>query len=244
MRARGGYDCTVTAKPSETKSASRTAGSQTLARGLEVLRAVTAARDGLSVAEVAERIGIHRTIAYRALNTLADAHMVHRGEDGRYRGSTGLLSLASAAHQSLRAAALPVLTDTAERLGATVALIVREGNDAVALAVVSPTGGTYHVGFSEGSRHPLGRGAAGHAIMASAPALPGEPDIVSHARRDGYAQTFGEVEPNMYGLAVPVPEEVTGVAACLNIITVRQDLAAAAVEPLRDAAARITARLA
>ncbi|GER22735.1 transcriptional regulator [Zafaria cholistanensis] len=234
----------MTAEPAETKTASRTAGSQTLARGLEVLRAVTAARDGLSVAEVAERIGIHRTIAYRALNTLADAHMVHRGEDGRYRGSTGLLSLASAAHQSLRAAALPVLTDAAERLGATVALIVREGSDAVALAVVSPTGGTYHVGLSEGSRHPLGRGAAGHAIMVSAPALPGEPESVANARRDGYAQTFGEVEPNMYGLAVPIPEKDAGVPACLNIITVRQDVAASAVKPLQEAAARISRRLA
>lgn len=223
--------------------ASRTAGSQTLARGLEVLRSVALARDGLTVAEVAERAGVHRTIAYRVLNTLADARMVHRGQDARYRGAAGLLALASAALQSLNAAALPVLRETADHLGATVALIVREGDDAVALAVVAPTGGSYHVSFAQGSRHPLDRGAAGHALRAAGTPAPGESDAVRRVRDDGFALTFGEVEPGMYGLAVPIDARAAGVEACLNVIAVREDVAANAVAPLRASAARIAERL-
>lgn len=230
-----------TAEPA--RPASRTAGSQTLARGLDVLRQVAASRDGLSVAEVAERAGVHRTIAYRILNTLADARMIHRGPDARYRGAAGLLGLSSAALQSLNAAALPVLRETVDRLAATVALIVREGDDAVALAVVAPTGGTYHVAFSEGSRHPLDRGAAGHALLASGAPEPGESDAVRGVRAAGFARTFAEVEPNMHGLAVPIDAEAAGVQACLNVITVREDVAVNAVAPLRAAAARIADRL-
>lgn len=225
------------------RPASRTAGSQTLARGLDVLQAVALSRDGLSVAEVAERAGVHRTIAYRILNTLADARLVHRGHDARYRGAAGLLALSSAALRAVNAAALPVLRETADGLGATVALIVREGDDAVALAVVAPTRGSYHVAFSQGSRHPLERGAAGHALLAAGPTSGSETAVVARVRSDGFALTFGEVEPNMYGLAVPLDARAVGIEACLNVITVREEAATNAVGPLRAAAARIAERM-
>ena len=222
---------------------SRTAGSQTLARGLEVLRAVAATPDGMTVADVAAHAGTHRTVAYRLLNTLVDARLIHRGQDGRYRGAAGLLSLSSAAHSSLAAAARPLLRGLADQLGATVSLIIREGEEAVALAVISPADGAYHVTFAEGSTHPLTVGAAGHALLASAPGAPGDPESVVRVRRDGFAATYGEVEPNMYGLAVPLDPAVSGVPACLNVISARSDLRETAVPLLRSAAQRIAGQL-
>lgn len=223
---------------------SRTAGSQTLARGLDVLRLVAGTPAGLGVNEVAEFAGIHRTGAYRLLNTLCDAQLLHRGADGRYRGAAGLLSLSASAYHSLLAAAEPVLRRYADELGATLALIVREGNEAIALRVTSPTSGTYHVSFAEASRHPLDLGAAGHAILASEPALAGEDPRVTSARAAGYAQTFAEVEPGMYGLAVPLDSTACGVAACLNLITVRRDQATSSVAALQQAARALETALA
>jgi DNA-binding IclR family transcriptional regulator len=225
-------------------STSRTAGSQTLARGLEVLRLVAATPAGMGVNDVAEHAGIHRTGAYRLLNTLCDAQLLHRGADGRYRGAAGLLSLSASAYHSLLAAAEPVLRRYADELGATLALIVREGDEAIALRVTAPTSGTYHVSFAEASRHPLDLGAAGHAILASEPASPGEDPRVTATRISGYAQTFGEVEPGMHGLAVPLDRSISGVPACLNLITVREEQATSAIAVLQRAARALEASLA
>jgi DNA-binding IclR family transcriptional regulator len=200
---------------------SRTTGSQTLARGLTVLQAIAESPDGLTVTEVAALAGVHRTVAYRILNTLAEAGLTHHGRDGRHRGAVGLLSLASAAHRALQSAATDLLVGAAEELGATVALIVRDGDEAVAVRVVSPTRTRYHVHFTEGSRHPLDRGSAGHATLASSPAVPGESEHVARARREGHVCSFGEVEPGMHGVAVPLEAERFGVAGCLNVIATR-----------------------
>lgn len=233
----------MTTQPSP--SPSRTAGSQTLARGLAALKAIAGSRDGMAINDVAEALGVHRTIAYRILNTLSDANVVHRStDDNRYRGAAGLLQLTSAAHDAIRAAALPVLHDVANELGSTVSLLIKEGGEAVALAVVEPRGPSYHVSFAQGSRHPLHRGAAGLAIQASLPPSAGEGEDVRRARAQGYAITFGEVEPNMYGLAAPIKGLEPEAASCINLITTRKEAAEAAVEAIIAAAERISSRLA
>ncbi|GAA1787675.1 helix-turn-helix domain-containing protein [Pseudarthrobacter sulfonivorans] len=224
-------------------SPSRTVGSQTLARGLEALKAIADARDGLAINDVGELLGVHRTIAYRILNTLSDAKLIHRSDDNRYRGAAGLLQLTSAAHDAIRAAALPVLHDVANDLASTVSLLIREGNDAVALAVVEPRGPSYHVSFAQGSRHPLNRGAAGLAIQASQPPLSSEAEEVRIARANGFAITFGEVEPNMYGLAAPIKGSGPELAACINLITTRREVAEGAATAIVAAAERISSRL-
>lgn len=221
---------------------SRTAGSQTLARGLRALKAIAASPDGLTIQEVADRLGVHRTIAYRILNTLADEGLAHRNEDGRYRGASGLLGLAAAAHSAMRAAALPVLADVARELQSTVSVLIQEGPDAVALAVVEPTGVGYHIAFAEGSRHPIERGAAGLAIRACYPPSDRDPEDLRLARARGYAVTYAEVEPGMYGLAAPIAGG--SAPACINLITNRRELVEGAGNTIIAAAARISSRLA
>jgi DNA-binding IclR family transcriptional regulator len=224
--------------------ASRTAGSQTLARGIAVLKAVAAANAGMTIQDVADEIAVHRTIAYRILNTLSDAELVHKGSDSRYRGASGLLKLSRAAYSAMRAASMPVLGELANELEQTVSLLIQEGSEAVALAVVEPRNRTYSISFAEGSRHPLNLGAAGHAISSCLPPSPAEGEAVRRARADGYSLTYGEVEPNMYGLAAPIGGVSWESPACINLITTRKELAESAIEAVVAAAARISARLA
>lgn len=224
-------------------SSSRTLGSQTLARGITGLKAIAGSRDGLTIQQLADQLGVHRTIASRLTNTLSDAGLIRRNEDGRFRGSSGLLALSGAAYSAARAVALPLLADVANELGLTVSLMVREGAEVVTLAVVEPLAPSYRISFAPGSRHPLNRGAAGAAIRASWPPSPADPEAVHEARQRGYAVSFAEVEPGMYGVAVPLAGAALGFDACINLITMRAEQVTASVPALLGAARLIEAGL-
>ena len=56
---------------------------------------------------------------------------------------------------------MPTLRGLADELGTTVSLLVAEGDQQVAIAVIVPTNVFYQLSFHEGSRYPLERGAAG-----------------------------------------------------------------------------------
>ncbi|HEY5880119.1 MAG TPA: helix-turn-helix domain-containing protein [Nakamurella sp.] len=220
-------------------AAGTSTGAQTLARGLAALKAVVAAADGLSAQDVGDLLGVHRTIAYRLLTTLVDAGLVSRGQDGRFRGAVGLLQLTAGAYNTLRAAAVPVLRRLANEVGSTVSLLVMENGEAVALAVVESETSRYRIVFAEGSTHPLDRGAAGHALSSTRPESSGDSDRLRKARAQGYATSFAEVEPGAYGLAVLIPYPDHSIAACINLITYRQELVEQALPAVLAAAAEL-----
>ena len=219
-------------------SAGAPLGAQTLVRGLRALRAVAQAPNGLSIVELAEHLEVHRSIAYRILAALSDARLIARGPDGRFRGAVGLIHLAEGGLTALRAAVQPELVALSDRVGATVSLFVREGDDAVALAVFEAAGQGFRMGFQVGDRHLVDRGAAGLAIRALEPPRDDDSERVRTAREAGFARTFGEIEPNLHGLAVPLMGGST--PCCINIVSNRPEVLDAAVEPALAAAARLT----
>ncbi|WP_241566593.1 IclR family transcriptional regulator [Mycolicibacterium elephantis] len=218
-------------------------GSQTLARGLAALQLVATARAGLTAQEVADSIGVHRTIVYRLLSTLSQFRLVAKGEDGRYRGAAGLAVLGASFDNNLRQLCLPTLRALADELGSTVSLLVAEGDQQVAIAVIVPTTVFYQLSFHEGSRYPLDRGAAGIALLASMPPRPGERDLVPLARQQGWVITHGEVEPNTYGLAVPVRRQPPSPPTCINLISHREDVVIGGKDAVVRAANELSAIL-
>ena len=199
-------------------------GSQTLARGLTALQMVADSPSGLTVQQLADRVGVHRTIAYRLLSTLAEFRLVARGEDGRYRPAAGLAVLGASFDRNVRQLSLPTLRALADDLGTTVSLLIAEGDQQVAVAVIVPSHVAYQLSFHEGSRYPLDRGAAGIALLASMPWRPGERDLVTRTRECGWVTTYGEIEPNTYGLAVPVHRPAPSPPTCINLISHREDV--------------------
>ncbi|EUA30479.1 putative regulatory protein [Mycobacterium xenopi 4042] len=121
---------------------------------------------------MADHIGVHRTIAYRLLTTLAQFRLLAKGEDGRYRSASGLAVLGASFDNNVRQLSMPILRALADDLGTTVSLLVAEGDQQVAIAVVVPSHLSYQLSFHEGSRYPLDRGAAGIALLASMPVRP------------------------------------------------------------------------
>lgn len=195
----------------------------------------------MSIAELAEHLGVHRSIAYRILAALSDARLIARGPDGRFRGSVGLIHLADGGLTALRVAVQPVLVSLAEEIGATVSFFVREGDDAVALAVFESAQQGFRMGFQVGDRHPLDRGAAGLAIRSLEAAEADDAERLREARERGYARTFGEVEPNLHGFAVPLL--AGGLPCCINLVSNRPEVLDTAVDPVREAAARLAEEL-
>jgi DNA-binding IclR family transcriptional regulator len=200
------------------------AGSQTLARGLTALQAVASSPSGMTAQQVADHVGVHRTIAYRLLSTLTQNRFLVKGDDGRYRPAAMLAVLGASFDNNLRQLSVPTLRTLADDLGATVSLLVAEGDQQVAIAVIVPTLVFYQLSFHEGSRHPLERGAAGIALLACMPPRPDERDLVPLTREQGWVITHGEVEPDTYGLAVPVKRRPPSPPTCINLISHREDV--------------------
>lgn len=214
--------------------------SQTLARGLAALQAVAAAPEGLTIQQIADQIGVHRTIAYRLLNTLTSYRLVAKGEDGRFRSAAALAVLGASFDNNLRQLSLPTLRALADELGTTVSLLVAEGDQQVAVAVIVPTQVGYQLAFHEGSRHPLSLGAAGIALLAAMPRRPDEREIVPQTRERGWVVTHGEIEPGTFGLAVPVRRRPPAPPTCINLISHREDVVLRGRAAVLDAAARLS----
>lgn len=218
-------------------------GSQTLARGLTALQLVADAPLGMTVQQVADGVGVHRTIAYRLLATLAQFRFVAKGDDGRYRPAAGLAVLGASFDRNVRQLSVPILRALADELGTTVSLLIAEGDQQVAIAVIAPHQVAYQLAFHEGSRYPLDRGAAGIALLSSLPPRPDERDLVASAREQGWIITHGEIEPNTYGLAVAVQRDAPSPPTCINLISHREDVVVQGKDAVIKAAKELSAIL-
>jgi DNA-binding IclR family transcriptional regulator len=177
---------------------------QTLDRGLQVLEFLGSSADGYTATEVAQHLGVHRSIAARLLATLTNRRFATRLGDGRYVIGTGLFSLARMVSRDLASVAMPMMRDAAERVVATSVLHVADGEEVVTVLSIEPPAATFHVGMRVGARGPLDLAAHGLAILAGRSPKPGERPEVVRARERGYAVTTGEVVPGYTGLSAPV----------------------------------------
>lgn len=205
-------------------SATSSASSQTLDRGIRVLEIVTDAHRPPSIAEIAAELGVHRSIVYRILRTLEDHGLVRRDAAGRVHGAPGLAVLARRVEQDLQAAALPELSAISADLGMSAFVAVWDGQDCTTLVTVEPPRGNL-VTQRPGTRHPLGRGAPGLAIAADLGA-----DELAAAAEAGLVE--GPERPEVAvareaGHAVSRNEVIAGVSSVAVSLRVRGQLPAA-----------------
>lgn len=226
---------------SPTGSAAEPETSQTLDRGIRVLAALADATSGLTVAQLAERVGAPRTAGYRLVATLEAHGLARRDPDGRVHLGVGVLRLAARVHPLLREAATPPLRRLAEAVGATAHLTVAEGPDALAIAVVEPTWTDYHMAYRVGSRHRLAQGAAGKAILLGragrAAASPTSKDPATL-----YTVSEGELQAGAHGIAAPI-REVPGLEASVGVVSFAPLDAGQIAPRVIQAAAEISAAL-
>ncbi len=210
---------------SDGRTTARPETAQTLDRGLRLLRLVAESPAGVSVTQAAAHLGVGRAVIYRLASTLVDHALLRRDRGGRLRLGVGVLQLARRAQPLLADAARPALQRLAEEVGATAHLTIAEGAEGVAVLVVEPSWTQFHVAYRTGSRHPIGRGAAGRAIVA---ARSGTTSPM------GVEVSEGELQPGAHGVAAAVPE-VGGLEASVGVV------ALSALDPLEVAPAVLAA---
>ena len=179
--------------------------SQTLSRGIRALEILAEAQQPLTIAELADAMGVHRSVAYRILRTLEDHSLLVRDDGGRVQPGPGLAVLARGVSRNLQSAALPELTQLANTLTMSAFVAVWDREECVTLVTVDPRHSGAAVVQHPGSRHPISAGAPGIAIQSAFPEqewralVPGIPyrAEAAEARRRGYAASHDEVIPGV-----------------------------------------------
>lgn len=194
--------------------------SQTLSRGIRILEVLADAREPLSIDDLARRLDVHRSVAYRLLRTLEDHGLVARDGNGRVALGARMAALAAGVAHDLQAEALPELTDVANEFGMTCFLSVLDHDECVTLASVEPRHAVASVAQRPGTRHPVTRGAPGKAILSLVPGASWPPDAdaslrgeVSDASSRGWFESHDEVIPSLRAIAVPLELRGRGPAA-------------------------------
>jgi len=171
-------------------------GSQTLARGLAALAMIGETEQPPTVPELAARLGIHRSMAYRLVRTLEQHGFVERAADGELRVGLRLVAIARTAARDLQSAAMPALLDVANELDVTAFLVAYDGEAAVTLVSAEPQHAGAPVGQRPGTRHPIDRGAPGRVIRSQL-------DPVGHPPA-AFESSHDEIFEGLSAIAVPL----------------------------------------
>jgi DNA-binding IclR family transcriptional regulator len=149
-------------------------GAQAIRRAMAVLRILAAGReDGLPLGEVVQATGLTRPTVHRIVHALIEEGIVERsGKTGRYAigGQVLELALARPSRSPLLAAADGILQQVSERVGDTLFLTVRTGNDTLCVDRRIGSFPIQVLSIEVGARRPLGVSSAGIAILAAMPA--------------------------------------------------------------------------
>ncbi|WP_349931537.1 helix-turn-helix domain-containing protein [Glutamicibacter mishrai] len=227
--------------------------SQTLSRGIRVLEIVANSPVHLSIAEIAEKLEVHRSIAYRIIRTLEQHHLLNRDEAGHIRSASGLAVLARSVEHDLQAAATVELTTLANELSMTAFVAVWEYDLCTTLQSVSPLNSQRAIVHRPGSVHGMDVGAAGIAIQSHYSKEQWEAmdttvayrDAAVQARSNGYATSENEVIKGVTSLAVPIEQPgQTPAALAVVFATSTVDSREPVIEALKIAARRISRKLA
>jgi len=141
-------------------------GSQTLSRGLRVLEIIGESDAPLSVAALADELGIHRSMVYRLLKTLEQHGFVKKNPSGGLELGMRISSLARGVSKGMQEATAPELAALAEELEMTAFLVSYDGESAVTLRSAEPLNAQTTVAKKPGTRHSIDRGAPGHVIRS------------------------------------------------------------------------------
>lgn len=182
----------------------QSARSQTLDRGIWLLELLATCSRPMTIAQLVEATGLHRSIVYRLLRTLEDRRLVSRDLGDTYRLGYGLVALTSGLVHDMSAVATHDLQELADQTDLAAFIVVREGDEAMTLLVVEPTSPGSMFSLKIGYRHPVSKGAPGVALLAFNQPSADDPEGVRHVREHGFSTSTGEVMDGVHSVAAPL----------------------------------------
>lgn len=178
---------------------------QTLERGLLALEQIAQHNGELTVAQLAEKLKLNRTIAYRLTWTLQELGYIKFNERQELELSSKIVGLSQCYEKSIPTMTQDVLNRLAQKTHGSAALVVAEGHECVVVKSASSNAHYLKINYQVGSRHPIGISASGLAIAMTYPAQTDECADVRQARERGYGFSEGKVQPGTRGYFMPIP---------------------------------------
>ena len=216
--------------------------SNALIRGLEILKMFSAERPTLSLVEIANNLGVNRTVPFRLLSTLQKYGYIKKDErTKRYQLSPQVLELGFAYLNALQLPeiAQPYLEALRDEVQASVYLSVLDRSDVVYVGHARVVGfrGIY---VSVGMRFPAHATANGKLLLAYRPEeevrnlmqgkelkaftqatnidLESLMQQLGKIKAQGYAYSDGEFQQGVRSVAVPVFNRSGEVIAAVNVV--------------------------
>lgn len=147
-----------------------TGDAKILAKGLNLLGILAQSAEGMTAVELADSVGVHKTTAYRYLNTLLQAGYIQTNGDARYHLGNKILELSSQLlrRMPLRETAHPFLVKLSAETQKTVHLCVLDGSEIVYIDKVESQS-SLPMMSRIGSRAPAYCTGVGKALLSSLP---------------------------------------------------------------------------
>jgi IclR family KDG regulon transcriptional repressor len=216
-------------------------GVQSLARAFGIMEEVARSRDGISLAELSKRVGLHNSTTFHLVKTMVSLGYIRQIKDSkRYRIGRPLFALAASALDEIEmvSLAMPVLEDLSRETGESGHFAVRMGDSVVVIARTAAPG-AFQLTERVGVVRPAHCTALGKVILAAlrvdqidrflarieltavTPKSITELGVlkkdISEVRSSGIAFDDGEFNPEVRCVAVPVKDFTGQVIGAIGI---------------------------
>jgi len=259
---------------SETKlaePAKERAGIQSIERAFAILEEVARQRDGIGLAELAKRVGLHSSTTFHLVRTMVQLGYVSQPKDSKkYRIGRRLFTLAAAALDEVELVnlATPILEKLTTETGESSHFAIRAGDEIVVVAKTAGSG-MFQLVDRSGAVRPAHATALGKVLLAALAPAELARDLASRelrsftaktiveraplereldeVRRKGIAYDDGEFDPEVRCVAVPVRDFAGRVIGAIGISGPIWRLSLQALQnkslSVREAAANLSAEL-
>ncbi len=216
-------------------------GVQSLARAFGIMEEVARSRDGISLAELSKRVGLHNSTTFHLVRTMVSLGYIRQiKDDKRYRIGRPLFALAASALDEIEMVSLatPVLEDLSRETGESGHFAVRMGDSVVVIARTAAPG-AFQLTERVGVVRPAHCTALGKVILAAlrpdqldrflgrvelTPVTPKSltelgvlKKDIDEVRSSGIAFDDGEFNPEVRCVAVPVKDFTGQVIGAIGI---------------------------
>lgn len=205
-------------------------------RILAIFESFSPAHPSLTLQQIAERIELPKSTAFRIVRSLEECGYLVRLEDQRFCLSLRITRLAGLVKSTLdiREIARPIVVELAQKTRETVAIYAVVGPDRVCIESFGASSSPLRTVLQPGEQFPLGVGSASKVLMAHLNGLALAPVVSAAARalrrtradiareldvvrRQGYAVSHGERLLGLSAISAPIRDLDDRVKYCLTL---------------------------
>ena len=247
------------------------AGIQSIERAFAILEEVARHRDGIGLAELAKRVGLHSSTTFHLVKTMVQLGYVSQPKDSKkYRIGRRMFTLAAGALDEVELVniATPILENLTEETGESSHFAIRSGDEIVVVAKTAGSG-MFQLVDRSGAVRPAHATALGKVLLAALTPTELARDLggrelrvftaktiverepfereLGEVRHNGIAYDDGEFDPEVRCVAVPVRNFAGRVIGAIGISGPIWRLSLQALQDksarVREAAAKLSAEL-